>query len=713
MAITVNIGGTDRTDKIKKNSLTITNILTRQVDQCSFKIVYYNSAPFDFMPVAGQEVIIYDGATKVFGGTIVQVEQTSEDFKTLEYDIECQDYTRFLNRRLIVESYVNTTVEDIILDWLYTYVNYYENVGISGLVGWWRLDSNINDSSGNALNGSSPVNITYSYGKMGRCGNFNGTDSGIVLPDNAKLQPTTGITCTAWVYWNGKVGSKGVILQRADYDNFKGLYFAVQYDNLLQFALGDGTKWNWSTGGSVPIGEWCFVAVRWNGHNMFTYINNVLVASLAFEGTVSWQSAGVYLGLGFDSQWLNENFNGKLDDVRMYNRGLTTEELTDIYNQFTTENVQCVEPVDNATFSYKTVTESMTQLADDFQYDYYVDYNRDIHFFKKETLSAPFDITDTNGNVVNDSLVIRKDNSQIKNVIYVRGGNYLGSTFTSVFISDGQQTLLSLGYEYDDLKMTVTGIGWDVGIEPQDSPISHDAMWNPDSRVVTFRVDRIPSNGSSVRVSGHPYLPVIIKKRDTVGIAAMKAIEKGSGEYEYVIIDKTITSKEAARVRAKAEIEAYGSSISEGEFLTYTSGLKAGMRIYVNSVSRNVYEYFIINRVRATMFSNTAMQYHVSMVTYKTLGIVDVLQKLLSESKETVVIGDNEILDVAGEEVVEAIALAETFTSSIDHNRTLEGFAMAETLTVESLNYETEFVLGPIVPTAKKRQFLIDGGYIS
>jgi len=487
--ISVLINGTERVGYIKKGSLSIENVLTRQVDRCSFDIVYYSS-PFDYNPTIGHEVIIYDGATKIFGGMIVKISQNAEE-NVITFRIECQDYTRFLDRKLVIDNYSQMTVNAIIADFFSTY----------GL-----------------------------------------TDQG-----------------------------------------------------------------------------------------------------------------------------------------------------------FTSVNVDCSLVVNSIVFNYVNMTQCLTTLADLVGYDWYVDYDKDLHFFAKDDVAAPFDVTDTNGNLINASLLIRKDNSQVRNVIYIRGGEYLGDTFTSVYVSNGQQFVYPLGYKYEDLTLTVTGSSWDVGLEPAYNPALYDAMWNKDARVLKFRVDRIPNNTSDIRVGGRPYLPVVAKVRDTVGVAAMKATEGGTGEYEFVIVDKSISTKQAARERAQAEIDAYASSLSEGEFSTYTAGLKSGMKILINSTVHGINEYYLINRVRSEMFSNDEMVYSISLVTFRTMGIIDVLQKLLGQEKSKIEINSNEIVDVA-ESAYETITLSETFTSSIDHNMKTESMNMAETTTAQSLNYDVDFVLGEFDP---------------
>ena len=88
MALVATIAGTDRANFIQWNSLLIENILTNQLDQCFFTI--RNTESKTFIPSAGQEVIITLDGTRVFGGTIVRVNEVSPMFGTNELRLYAQ-----------------------------------------------------------------------------------------------------------------------------------------------------------------------------------------------------------------------------------------------------------------------------------------------------------------------------------------------------------------------------------------------------------------------------------------------------------------------------------------------------------------------------------------------------------------------------------------------------------------------------------------------
>jgi hypothetical protein len=112
--VTLSIAGVDRTSNIAWDSLQIENVLNKQVDRCTFKILSYGDRVFK--PIVGREVIVADGATRVFGGIIVRITEKLAGYAIVEYTVECSDYTRLLDQHLIAETYQNMTINAIIAD---------------------------------------------------------------------------------------------------------------------------------------------------------------------------------------------------------------------------------------------------------------------------------------------------------------------------------------------------------------------------------------------------------------------------------------------------------------------------------------------------------------------------------------------------------------------------------------------------------------------
>lgn len=380
---------------------------------------------------------------------------------------------------------------------------------------------------------------------------------------------------------------------------------------------------------------------------------------------------------------------------------------------FTTTQVDCNLTVSYIQFKYEPVSACIKQIADLFGFDWYVDYEMDLYFKAPSATPAPFDLEDNTGKYIDGTLQIRRDNSQLRTSIIVRGGEYLGSEFTASVRADGKQTTFNLPYKYSDFKATLTGHPLTIGIDYIDSPDNYDALYNFTEKVLKFKEEDRPSLNATLSFGGKPHLPVITKFKDPVAVAAIFSAEGfGDGEYEYLILDKSINSQVAARQRAAAEIQSYGATISEGDFETEESGLIAGMQMHVISVARHIDDYFVINKVTTTMDGPTKFKYKVSLVTTKTMDYLAILKKLIMRDNKNIEIRDTDTLDLI-ESSSESIGITDSVSTGQPHPRLTESMSMNETFTAQSKNWPVKWVLGPQTPSGFKRVFILNGSKLS
>lgn len=118
--IQVLINSTDRTSQVVSDSLQVEQVLTSQVDTARFRYRKYGSR--SYTPAVGDNIEIYDGSTKIFGGKLLKIsEGVLNGADGLEYDIDCVDHTYELDSLLVAKSYTNETIQDIIADIIASY----------------------------------------------------------------------------------------------------------------------------------------------------------------------------------------------------------------------------------------------------------------------------------------------------------------------------------------------------------------------------------------------------------------------------------------------------------------------------------------------------------------------------------------------------------------------------------------------------------------
>jgi hypothetical protein len=216
-------------------------------------------------------------------------------------------------------------------------------VPTNGLVGWWPFNGNANDESGNGNNGQS-VNILYAsdrFGNSNASANFpNGnTNSEILIGNQINLQQ---FSISVWIRPTGQRGYDfHTVLTKIDQtvplapqNNFDIQTYMPDISNKIYATLGGNNTWQTSDFGnnSVVQNQWNQIILTFDGITSRTYFNSVLINSLNiinYYNPVSTLSFGNRL----NTQSIEEfNWWGDLDDIGIWNRALTQQEITDLYN---------------------------------------------------------------------------------------------------------------------------------------------------------------------------------------------------------------------------------------------------------------------------------------------------------------------------------------------------------------------------------------------
>ena len=209
----------------------------------------------------------------------------------------------------------------------------------SGLVGSWSFNegtgTTVYDSSGNGNNGTMMNAPVWSTGSYGLALAFNGADNYVEILHNETLT-SSNFTIEAWIYLNSDVvGTQARIVSKQEtisksysFDIF-GKGYGGSTGNQLLLSIGNGTTWwNFLSTTHLSNQTWYHVAGTQEGTTSKIYIDG----QLDKNGTTSTQTAnntGV-LTIGCQKQTgtgASYFFNGTIDEVRIYNRALSQQEI--------------------------------------------------------------------------------------------------------------------------------------------------------------------------------------------------------------------------------------------------------------------------------------------------------------------------------------------------------------------------------------------------
>ena len=209
-------------------------------------------------------------------------------------------------------------------NWMTRYIN------TAGLVASWQFDEGTgdtaNDSSGNNHTGilTGMDHSDWVVGQFGSALDFDGIDDHVAIADYKGIAGSTPRTCTAWV----KTTTTGTIMGWGPTGPALRWIITLDSGGHLRIEIGGGAI----VGSTVVTdGNWHHLAAVSDGTNL----ENILIYVDGIDNTpdtpgslaIDTQPVGdVTIGVSI----LNRYFDGQIDDVRIYDRALTPQEIAEM-----------------------------------------------------------------------------------------------------------------------------------------------------------------------------------------------------------------------------------------------------------------------------------------------------------------------------------------------------------------------------------------------
>lgn len=216
------------------------------------------------------------------------------------------------------------------------------------LIGYWPLDGNANDASGNGNHGTTIGGLAFIDGQQAQCAQFNGVDSGIDIANPANFEFNDEISLSFWVYQDPAPQPSGAMVLNK-MNNAPG---GVTLEGWMVFSGADGwnttgmNPWFHSTSGAfyghrvTPscTDSWHHIAVTVKGTDLKAYFDGFLVSEdWGFDlPAVMDTAAGYPLAFGHKSNpagTFGSFWKGKLDEVRYYHGTLSLDDVKALYQQ--------------------------------------------------------------------------------------------------------------------------------------------------------------------------------------------------------------------------------------------------------------------------------------------------------------------------------------------------------------------------------------------
>ncbi|MFA5061909.1 MAG: LamG domain-containing protein [Patescibacteria group bacterium] len=195
----------------------------------------------------------------------------------------------------------------------------------SGLVGWWTFDGKettavtTTDKSRNGIDGTR-ISVTSVAGKIGQAMKFNGTTSKITLPSF-----TTGATLTLAGWFKTTSNDQQSIVN--NYWDSRGLYFGTVGGKMFSYSTYNSPE-AFQGNAIIKDNKWHLGVYTLNGTKGRFYVDGILDKEIDQTRTTFTLAGAIGFGMGSP-----DYFNGLIDDVRVYNRALSAQEVQQLYKQ--------------------------------------------------------------------------------------------------------------------------------------------------------------------------------------------------------------------------------------------------------------------------------------------------------------------------------------------------------------------------------------------
>lgn len=228
-----------------------------------------------------------------------------------------------------------------------------------GLVAYWKMNESswngttgeVIDSSGSGYNATAQNGPTTINEGFGRSGTFAGDNDFVNAGNVTQLNNTSEFSVSQWVYITDVTAQDRIFHKITNGNNDISIAPFYQTTQRIYFEVGNGANsyGYWESTGVVANNNWYNIvgvydgSAATNAEKLKLYVNGVQ-RTMTYVGTIpsttaSLSGTNLILGAGSSAEY----FTGKLDDVRVYSRDLSSEEVGKLY-QLVPEQVN----IDNA-----------------------------------------------------------------------------------------------------------------------------------------------------------------------------------------------------------------------------------------------------------------------------------------------------------------------------------------------------------------------------
>ncbi len=196
----------------------------------------------------------------------------------------------------------------------------------TGLVGYWPLDGDATDHSGEGNDGEVIGDPAWVPGHSGQAiklaGPVGGETQNVLIPDFSLTSNT--VTWAMWINGSNNHDWTGIMMSRGTHSTGMGFGQGIK----VHYTWAADSTWQWHDGPAIPLDTWAMVAISLQPTEATAYVytdanglqsaTNVAAHPVETIDMLSfgWDTAG-------DERW----FSGIMDEALIYNRALSEDDI--------------------------------------------------------------------------------------------------------------------------------------------------------------------------------------------------------------------------------------------------------------------------------------------------------------------------------------------------------------------------------------------------
>ena len=201
----------------------------------------------------------------------------------------------------------------------------------SRLIAYYPFDGNAYDVSGNghhaAVSGATLANDRF--GAVDKAYSFDGDDWMDVPDDPGLTLGSDPFTMTAWIQFSAYSDDAGYYLMgHSTGGGLTNKWIFFTGNSSIQFVVGPSPNWIYIGAAEFEIDRWYHVAVRRSGSDLTAYVDGTPIGTASLTVSIPDPSAPLQIGSAESAaQHSGRRFRGLIDEVRIYRRALSDEEI--------------------------------------------------------------------------------------------------------------------------------------------------------------------------------------------------------------------------------------------------------------------------------------------------------------------------------------------------------------------------------------------------